>query len=35
VLLSPEACFAWLDPARGSEDFTVPLPAGSLAVAHA
>lgn len=34
VLLSPEACFAWLDPATDSQDFTSPLPEGSLQVAR-
>lgn len=35
VLLSPEACFAWLDPASEAQDFTVPLPEGSLQVVRA
>jgi putative SOS response-associated peptidase YedK len=32
VVLSPEDCFAWLDPARAAADFVRPLPEGSLAV---
>jgi len=35
VLLSPAACFAWLDPASVAADFVQPLPAGSLTVARA
>ena len=35
VVLSPEDCFAWLDPARAAAEFTRPLPAGSLDVARA
>jgi putative SOS response-associated peptidase YedK len=35
VLLSPAACFAWLDPASAAQDFTVPLPEGSLQVVRA
>ena len=32
VLLSPQDCLAWLDPARAASDFVGPLPAGSLSV---
>jgi putative SOS response-associated peptidase YedK len=35
VLLSPDDCFAWLDPARPAADFVRPLPQGSLAVERA
>ena len=35
VVLSPEACFAWLDPASDARDFTAPLPGGSLDVVRA
>jgi putative SOS response-associated peptidase YedK len=35
VLVSPEACFAWLDPASDAKDFTMPLPDGSLRVERA
>ena len=35
VVLGPEDCFAWLDPARDARDFTKPLPEGSLQVARA
>jgi putative SOS response-associated peptidase YedK len=35
VLLSPDACFGWLDAARAAEEFVRPLPEGSLAVARA
>ncbi len=35
VLLSPEDCFAWLDPVNSAEGFVRPLAAGSLAVARA
>ena len=35
VLLSPEACFAWLDPASDAATFVRPLAGGSLAVAPA
>ena len=35
VLLSPQACFGWLDPASVAQDFVRPLPGGSLSVARA
>lgn len=35
VVLSPENCFAWLDPANMAERFVGPLPAGTLQVARA
>lgn len=35
VVLSPEDCFGWLDPASVAADYVRPLPAGSLAVAPA
>jgi len=35
VLLSPEDCFAWLDPERTAEGFVKPLPEGTLRVARA
>ena len=35
VVLSPEDCFAWLDPARIAAEFVHPLPEGSLAVESA
>jgi putative SOS response-associated peptidase YedK len=35
VVLSPEDCFGWLDPANTSDAFVRPLPEGSLAVVAA
>ena len=35
VLLSPQDCFGWLEPASVAADFVKPLPDGSLAVASA
>ena len=35
VLLSPQDCIAWLDPAASAEPFVQPLPQGSLAVTAA
>ena len=35
VLLSPEDCLGWLDPAGVAESFVHPLPAGSLEVTRA
>ena len=35
VLLSPAACFRWLDPASPDEPFLHPLPAGSLTAERA
>ena len=35
VLLSPEDCFEWLDPAGDTEHLVQPLPVGSLQVARA
>jgi putative SOS response-associated peptidase YedK len=35
VLLSPQDCFAWLDPERAAEAFVKPLPEGTLEVARA
>lgn len=35
VLLSPQDCFAWLEPANAAADFVRPLPRGSLAVTSA
>lgn len=35
VLLSPEDCLGWLDPASEAEGFVKPLPGGSLEVARA
>lgn len=32
VLLSPENCLAWLDPSRAAQEFTRPLPQGTLEV---
>ena len=32
VLLSPENCLAWLDPSRAAQEFTRPLPKGTLHV---
>jgi putative SOS response-associated peptidase YedK len=35
VLLSPQDCFGWLDPASSAEQFVKPLPEGWLAVTSA
>jgi putative SOS response-associated peptidase YedK len=35
VVLSPEDCFAWVDPVNAAQRFVEPLPAGTLAVSRA